>query len=103
MYMNGVVIGMAVIHRHHKLILPDRHLALTACFVVVGGAGLRSSAGCRIAATLLPTTAASISVSAWCVQVYRFGLFTSISKLKRYSLNKQGNLKPGEKSEYPPK
>lgn len=61
---NGAVIGMAVIHRYHKLILPDRHLALTACFVGVVGTTMLSSAECRIASTTSQTTAATTAASA---------------------------------------
>ncbi len=64
MYMNGAVIGMAVIHRHHKLILPDRHLALTACFVGVVGTTMLSTAECRIATTTTRSTATATTASA---------------------------------------
>ena len=61
---NGAVIGMAVIHRHHKLILPDRHLALTACFVGVVGAAARGSVVWLSAATTLPTAGITATASA---------------------------------------
>ena len=61
---NGVVIGIAAIHRHHKLILPDRHLARTACFVGVVGSTLLGTAECRIATAAAQTAAAATAASA---------------------------------------
>ena len=65
MYGNGVAIGIAVvIHRHHKLILPDPLQALTACFVGVVGTAMLGAAECRIAAAATQTPAAAAAASA---------------------------------------
>ena len=64
MYGNGVAIGMAVIHRHHRPILPDRLQALTACSAEVVGATMRRTAVCRGATAATPPTASTATASA---------------------------------------
>ena len=62
MYGNGVAIGIAlVIHRHHKLILPDPLQALSACSAEVVGSAMLRAAECRIAAAPASATAAPAS------------------------------------------
>ena len=62
--MNGAVIGIAVIHRHHRLILPDPLQALTACFVGVVGTAMLGTAECRFATTTAQTPATTSAASA---------------------------------------
>ena len=64
MYMNGAVIGMVVTHRHHRLIPPDHHQALTACFVGVVGTAMLSTAECHIATSAAQTAATTAAASA---------------------------------------
>ena len=87
--MNGAVIGMAVIHRHHKPILPDHQQTLSVCFVVVVGSTALGIALCLFATATFPTFATTTLGSGWLP--IRLWAFASILKLKKgYSHNKQG-------------
>ena len=61
---NGAVIGMAVIHRQHKPILPGLQAALTVVSVAVAGTTALATVVLRIAAstTLATATATLVSV-----------------------------------------
>ena len=67
MYGNGVVIGIvvAITHQAHQPILPAPHQALTACFVVVVGTTVRSTAVWLVATTALRAIATPTSGSVW--------------------------------------
>ena len=83
MCWNGAVIGMAVATtlQVHRPILLVQLPALTACSVGAAGAALRRAAVLLIASATILTAATTTSASVW-LAAYRFGLFTSISKLK---------------------
>ena len=65
MFGNGVVIGIvvAITHQAHQLILPDRHQALTACFVGGVGTTMLSPAECRVATAASRTSASSTTAA----------------------------------------
>lgn len=64
MYMNGVRIGKEAIAAVRRRIRRDRHLALTACFVVVAGAAARVTAECRVVTAAIPAAGATATASA---------------------------------------
>ena len=68
MYMNGAVIGMAVIRHQHRLILLVLLRALIVCIVAVAGTSMRGSVEYRFATTTIPTTETNTAASDWCVK-----------------------------------
>ena len=59
---NGVVIGMEITLHRPMRIQRDQPQALFACIVAVAGTAMRATVECRIAATMLPTTATATLV-----------------------------------------
>ena len=64
MYGNGVAIGMAVIHRHHKRILRDPRQGLTVCSVGAAGTTEHGTVVWLFASAIARTPATTATASA---------------------------------------